>query len=430
MSNQLMEIEHFVVLMLENRSFDHMLGYLSLEGGRQDVDGLTGNEVNNYGGKSYKPQRMNSLTTEVDPCHDWDCVQEQLKSSNGGFVKNYAGYVTAHPEIIMNYYNAEDLPVFDHLAHQFCVCDRWFSPIPGPTHPNRAYALAGTSAGIKENFGRAQLLSGQGWEAKTIFEFLPDEVTWRYYSHDIAALRFFKKYRSLLVEEIDKIDKFFDNAEAGTLPNVSWIDPDFGIAAYPGAPNDDHPPHDVRHTQNLVSKVYNALINAGNDLWSKTLFVVTYDEHGGFYDHVSPQQWSPADDYDEFKRYGVRVPAFVISPWIGRQTAYGSQSHQLQSRDVIFDHTSILKTILKRFCTPNGGTPPNMSARVDAANDLSGLLTETQPRIDCSAAPIIENVPVTFKDLFLMAGPETEWQESLQVLVGEATANGVPPNKL
>jgi phospholipase C len=273
-------------------------------------------------------------------------------------------------------------------------------------------------------------LSGKGWEAQTIFEVLPNEVTWRYYSHDIAALRFFKKYQRRLVEEIDKIDKFFDSAAAGTLPNVSWIDPDFGLTVYPGPPNDDHPPHDVRHTQNLVSKVYNALINAGNDLWSKTLFVVTYDEHGGFYDHVSPQQWSPADDYNEFKRYGIRVPAFVISPWVGRQKAYGSQSHHLQSREVIFDHTSILKTILRRFCTPNGSIPPNMTARVDAANDLSGLLTETHPRIDYSTAPIIENVPVPIKDRISFDETKPEWQESLQVLADEAMANGVPPNKL
>jgi phospholipase C len=103
MSNQLMKIEHIIVLMLENRSFDHMLGYLSLEGRRKDVDGLIGNEANNYKGKFYKPQRMNSPISEVDPCHDWDCVQEQLKGSNGGFIKNYANYVIDHPEIVMNY---------------------------------------------------------------------------------------------------------------------------------------------------------------------------------------------------------------------------------------------------------------------------------------------------------------------------------------
>ncbi|MBC7912350.1 MAG: hypothetical protein H7Y30_17720 [Pyrinomonadaceae bacterium] len=430
MSDQLKDIDHIVVLMLENRSFDHMLGYLSLEGGRQDVDGLTGNEVNHHNGNSHKPQRMASAIMNGDPCHEWDCVKEQLDNQNGGFVKNYAKHIINNPHFIMNYFNAADVPVFDHLAREFSICDRWFCSLPGPTQPNRAYALAGTSESIKENFSPQQLIMGNGWAAPTIFELLPNNVTWRYYSHDIAGLRFFKKFRTQLVPQIDKIDKFFDAAEDGNLPNVSWIDPDFGIAAYPGAPNDDHPPHDMRHGQNLVSKVYNALLNAGNSQWSKTLLIVTYDEHGGFYDHVSPRQFTPADSDPEFQKYGVRVPAFVVSPWAARQTAYGSQQHHLQPDEVLFDHTSVLKTILRRFCTPAGGATPSMTPRVDAANDLSNLLTEQQPRTDCTPAPLIPNVPVAFKDLFLMDGPETELQEELQVLVGEATANGVPPSKL
>lgn len=430
MNDQLMQINHIVVLMLENRSFDHMLGYLRLDGGRQDVDGLTGNEVNHHMGNPHKPQRMASPIMNGDPCHEWDCVKEQLDNQNGGFVENYANHVVNNPEIIMNYFNAADVPVYDHLAREFSICDRWFCPIPGPTQPNRAYALAGTSESIKTNFTPQELLMGSGWTAPTIFQFLPNDVTWRYYSHDIAGLRFFKKYRTQLVPQIDKIDKFFDAAENGNLANVSWIDPDYGIGAYAGAPNDDHPPHDMRHGQNLVSKVYNALLNAGNSQWSKTLLVVTYDEHGGFYDHVSPRQFDPADSDVEFKQYGPRVPAFLVSPWVARQRAYGSQSHHLQPNKVLFDHTSILKTILRRFCTPAGGTTPSMTPRVAAANDLSVLLTEQQPRMDCTTAPLIPNVPVAFKDLFLMDGPETELQEQLQVLVGEATANGVPPSKL
>jgi phospholipase C len=373
---------------------------------------------------------MTSPITDIDPCHEWECVEEQLQNNNGGFVKNYGKYVVNNPQLIMNYYTAEDVPVFDHLAAEFAVCDRWFSSIPGPTQPNRAYSLAGTSEGMKHNVGKRGLLAGEGWNARTIFEFLPPGVTWQYYSHDIAGLRFFNQYRRELVSQIDKIDRFFDSAAAGTLPNVSWIDPDFGMSIYPGAPNDDHPPHDVRHGQNLVSNVYNSLLKAGNQQWSKTLLVVVYDEHGGFYDHVSPQQWTPADDHVEFQRYGVRVPAFVISPWVGKQTAYGSQSHHLQPNEVVFDHTSILKTILRRFCTPAGGAIPSMSGRVDGANDLSGLLTEDQPRPDCGLAPLIPDVPVSFKDLFTMDGPESELQESLQVLAGDATMHGVPPNKL
>jgi phospholipase C len=430
MSHQLDQIEHIVVLMLENRSFDHMLGYLRLEAGRQDVDGLTGNESNDDAeGNTHKPKRMASAIMNGDPCHDWDCVKEQLDNNNGGFITNYAQHVASHPEFIMNYYNATDVPVYDHLAREFTICDRWFCSMPGPTQPNRAYALAGTAESIKRNFTPKELVLGGGWTAPTIFEFLPNTVSWKYYSHDIAGLRFFKKYRARLVPQIDKVDEFFEAAKNGRLPNVSWIDPDYGIAAYPGAPNDDHPPHDMRHGQNLVRNVYNALLNSPQ--WSKTLLVVTYDEHGGFYDHVSPRQFTPADSDTEFQKYGPRVPAFIVSPWAARQKAYGSQSHHLQSNEVLFDHTSILRTILRRFCTPPGGTTPGMTPRVKAANDLSVLLTEQQPRTDCTAAPAVPNLPQpSVKDLFLMNGPETDLQAELQVLAGEATANGVPPSKM
>lgn len=431
MSDQLNQIEHIVVLMMENRSFDHMLGYLShpVEGRlRTDVDGLTGNELNEYGGTPYPPRRMASAILNDDPCHEWECVKKQLDGPNGGFIESYGTVAAKNPEFIMNYFNASDVPVYDHLAREFSISDRWFCSIPGPTQPNRAYALAGTSESIKTNFTPQQLALGGGWTAPTIFQYLPNNVSWRYYSHDIAGLRFFKKYRAALVPQIDKIDKFVTAAAQGALPNVAWIDPDYGIGIYPGSPNDDHPPHDMRHGQNLVSKVYNALLNSPQ--WSKTLLVVVYDEHGGFFDHVSPRQFTPVDSDPEFAQYGPRVPAFLVSPWVKRGAAYGSDSHNRQPPEVLFDHTSILRTILRRFCTPEGGTTPSMTPRVAAANDLSVFLTETQPRTDCTAAPLIPNVPVAFKDHFLMDGPESDFQRQLQVLVGEATANGVPPNKL
>ena len=424
---QLNQIEHIVVLMLENRSFDHMLGYLSLptaQGGkaRKDVDGLTGNEKNmDSKGTSFPVARMASAIMNGDPCHEWDCVEEQLKNNNGGFVRNYEKVVVSNPEFIMHYFTGADVPVFDHLASDFCICDRWFCSLPGPTQPNRAYSLAGTSDSRKTNFSPKELLLGQGFLGKTIFEVLPANA-WKIYSHDIAALRFFKKFRAKVVPQIDKVTQFFNDAKSGTLAKVSWIDPDFGITVFAGPPNDDHPPHDSRHCQNLVSNVYNALLDGPN--WSKTLLIVTYDEHGGYYDHVSPRQFTPEDDDPDFKFYGVRVPAFLISPWVGKQVAFGSNTHGLAAQDLLFDHTSILKTILKRF---GGGT---MTARVNAANDLSALLTETSARTDCTRAPLIPNVPVSFKDLFLIEADRSEFQNQLDAMVANASANGVPPGNL
>jgi phospholipase C len=430
---QLSQIDHIVVLMLENRSFDHMLGYLSLPPalggkGRTDVDGLKGTETNDdQNGVPFPVMRMASPIMNGDPCHEWDCVEEQLSNNNGGFLTNYSKVVVSNPEFILHYFTGADVPVYDHLAREFSICDRYFCSLPGPTQPNRAYSLAGTSDSKKNNFTSKELLAGKGFEGKTIFEFLPANVSWKAYSHDIASLRFFKKFRVKLVPQIDKITKFFADAKSGTLPNVSWIDPDFGIAVFPGPPNDDHPPHDMRHCQNLVSDVYNALLASPN--WEKTLLIVTYDEHGGYYDHVSPRKFTPLDDDPEFAFYGVRVPAFVISPWAAKQGAYGTNTNGIPAEELIFDHASILRTILKRFATDASGTLA-MTRRVDTANDLSALLTESAPRKDCKPAPRIPGVPVSLKDTFLLEADQSELQESLDAMVKQATVNGVPPDKL
>jgi len=409
-----------------------MLGYLSLPPalggkGRTDVDGLTGNETNeDENGTSFPVQRMTSPIMPRDPCHEWDCVEEQLSGNNGGFLRNYAKVVVSNAESILHFFTGADVTVFDHLAKDFCVCDRWFCSLPGPTQPNRAYALAGTSDSRKENIKPKDLLLGKGFEGRTIFEMLPQNVSWKFYSHDIASLRFFRKFSVKLVPNIDKITKFLSDAKAGLLPNVSFIDPDFGISVFAGPPNDDHPPHDMRHGQNLVSEVYNALVDSPN--WAKTLLIVTYDEHGGFYDHVSPRQFTPADNDPVFTKYGVRVPALLVSPWVGKEVAFGSSTHGLQPNELIFDHTSILRTILRRFTNPNA-VPP-MTARVNAANDLSALLTESSPRTDATRAPSIPNVPVSLKDIFLMGEEKSEFQVELDMMVARARAEGVPPDKL
>jgi len=427
----LKEINHIVVLMLENRSFDHMLGYLRLKGNRPDIDGLTGKEVNEYPkGTPHKPKLSTETAFSPDPHHDWDNVNAQLDNNNGGFISDFATYnpIPDKPERVMNYHDASRVTSLDQLAKQFCVCDRWFSSVPGATQPNRMYALAGESGGKKNNLPTSTLLTG-GWKVKPIYQFLPKNVSWRHYSHDIASLRFIKGYQGL-VPEIDKINQFYARAQQGQLTNISWIDPDFGTLIYPGPPNDDHPPHDIANGQNLVRKVYNALLNGPQ--WKKTLLIVVYDEHGGFYDHVSPRQWTPTDDREEFRKYGVRVPALVISPWVGKQVAYGSKEN------VVFDHTSILKTILKRFATP----ATRMTARVDAANDLGVLLTQTKPRTDCNAIPDLP-FTIAFEDRFmvlksatpakarrLVRRPPSELEQSMQALADKAIAQGVPPEKL
>jgi phospholipase C len=292
----LAKIEHVVVLMLENRSFDHMLGHLSLEAGRDDVDGLRSGLSNTYKGKRYPIRHLHrtALTKPEDPCHGGACVAEQVANGMGGFVANYA---TSRPEaphvdLVMGYYDGADLPTYDHLAREFAVCDRWFSSVPGATWPNRLYAVAGRAAGSKDP-KKIPIYDVPSF----VRQLDKAHVSWRWYTHDVATLRFSDGHyllghdshfayfdrRSLLARR-----NFLDDAHDGKLAAVSWIDPNFYDVSFvgPSGSNDDHPPSDIKAGQELVLKTYTALVNSPN--WQKTMLVITYDEHGGFYDHVEP----------------------------------------------------------------------------------------------------------------------------------------------
>jgi phospholipase C len=395
------KIDHIVVLMLENRSFDSMLGYLSLEGVREDIDGLKGQEKNAYGGTPYPVHHLTRTAWNgelEDPCHGPACIDLQI--SNGamsGFVQSYAEYLAglepggvlpagADIGLVMGYFNADDLPVYDHLAREYCVCNRWFSSVAGATWPNRLYSLAGCAAADRED------ASPPLYNLPTFVRHLERAgIDWRWYSYDPGTLRLvdgryrlshhrnfaYVDRRKLSVRErlaetaLQEEGSFLDDAAAGTLPAVSWIDPHFkDIRVFGPDSNDDHPPSDVLAGQALVLDVYHALQNSPN--WGKTLFLITYDEHGGIYDHVAPPSGIPDDSSDlDFHRYGVRVPAIVVSPWVAAGFA--------TPPELVFDHTSIIKTILLRFCR-QGDQIPDMGQRVTAANHLGTLLTEPQPR--------------------------------------------------
>jgi phospholipase C len=396
------QVDHIVVLMLENRSFDHMLGYLSLEGGRADIDGLppAPDQVNAHEGITYAIHHLGrtKLSTEVeDPGHSGPDVAEQLADNNTGFAANFAKhaahYVEKHggpmpdPGLVMGYYNADDLPVYNFLAEHFTVCDRWFSSVPGATWPNRLYAVTGQAQGSHED------LNPPLYELPSFCRFLDQEkVDWRWYSSEPASLRmidpeyrlshherfsFFDKRKlsakqKLVGELLEEGPSFLDDAASDQLPTVSWIDPHFKDA-HMLAPdsNDDHPPEDVTAGQDLVLSVYHALRRS--KAWEKTLLLITYDEHGGFFDHVSPPP-APDDDPD-FRRYGVRVPALVVSPLV----AAGSTAKDAAGERVLFDHTSIIKTLLLRHCLDAEGTIPDLGARVNSANHLGELLL-AEPR--------------------------------------------------
>ena len=416
-SSHLDRIENIVVLMMENRSFDQMLGYLK-RAGMPEVDGLQGDEVNYSGGIRYPSYPFAPGETAfrlpgkdvkaLDPCHSRSCVAEQLAGGNGGFVRSFIK--TKKPpvdkrKIVMGHYTAEQLPVYDFLARQFCVCDAWHCSIAGDTWPNRLFALAGTDEpepighepGPLRRFLRwiagVPFLKGLGnapiFEAEAFTRQLRDG-DWRWYSHDPATLRaadgayrdfrklnrdnfafFDRKKVSVLTEALESPivggNSFLDDAAAGRLRPVSWIDPNFvDLGVLDPNSDDDHPPSDVRAGQALVLEIYEALVNSPQ--WENTMLVIVYDEHGGFYDHVEPPA-APADGSGR-EHLGVRVPALVVGPRV-REGVYKET----------LEHASLPRTILGRFGRPPEQALAAMPASVQSARDLGGVLLES-PRRD------------------------------------------------
>jgi len=412
--SNLSNIKHIVVLTMENRSFDHMLGYLSLPQsaggmGRTDVDGLKGGEFNFYNGINYPsfPLDPGDTAFAPDPSHSYGPVFHQINADvdmagdgmpgtgkMNGFVKSYAIDARGGDgSRIMGYHTALNVPVYDALTRDFGISHRWFAAHPGPTFSNRFYELT----------GRLNLASGLNndtfpipentWEFsnsspltpvfnKTIFDHLTDyhdhiekAFTWKYYENGYCFLRFFSKYTfddTNIVSMNDPLRGFFADAKNGTLPSVSFIDPHY-IELPPNA-DCDGPVADIKAGQLLVRKVVDAVVTSPR--FSNTLLIITYDEHGGFYDHVPPPEAVRFSDESPIKTYGVRVPAFFISPWIKAGSVFGHDA-SAGGQPLYFDHTSILKTIARRFMTKD---PPYMGPRYAAANDLTSVLSQTWRR--------------------------------------------------
>jgi phospholipase C len=375
----LANIDHIVVLTQENRSFDHMLGYLSLpleKGGmgRRDVDGLKGGEFNMFNGRKIQSFRLAAGDTifSPGPPNSSEGVATQVNGGKmDGFVQAQAdesGPATAHR--VMGYHTADNVPTYDSLARDFAICHRWFAPHPGPTFPNRFYELT----------GRPNIDPWGAWEyantsplrpalTDTIFDLLSErQVSWTYFEHSYCFLRFFERHTfdSQNVVSYDDPERgFVALAQSGALPSVSFVDPHF--VDYPPNSFCDEPPSDIRNSQPFIRSLVEAV--AAGPKWDKTLLIITYDEHGGFYDHVPPVAAAKVSP-EMLPTTGVRVPCFVVSPWVKGGAVFGSNA-------LHFDHTSILKTIARRFMSTN---PPYMGARYAAAHDLSEVLgTQIRP---------------------------------------------------
>jgi phospholipase C len=377
-------IKHIVVLMLENRSFDNLLGRLYPKS--DTFDGLSGNEFNlDVGGERILVNNLPGTSTDVmttpdpNPGEHWTDINEQLFETTdpapgaiptmGGFVRNYMKQTRRRgqydPKRIMHYFTPEQVPVISQLARQFAVSDRWFAAAPTQTWPNRFFVHTGTANGYENNAP-----PHFPYLMPTIFDRLDsmDPTNgWRIYFHDVAqsaSLARLWRIRS----RFSRFATFREHAALGTLPSYSFIEPDF--LPYLGRQNDQHPPTSVAAGEQLLADVYNSLRQG--PAWTSTLLIVVFDEHGGCYDHVPPPiavspSRSPTTPFN-FDRYGVRVPALVISPYIPAGLVLRSAGPRP------FDHTSIIATLRKRFAL---GAP--LSERDAVAPTIETALTLPQP---------------------------------------------------
>jgi phospholipase C len=388
-------IDTVVVLLMENRSFDHLLGSLRTDQAyaqKDVIEGLRGTETNpSPTGEPVQVWKMANFTPE-DPPHDWDPVHAQWnQGANDGFVKAHAG---ASESEVMGFHDRSQIPFYYWLADNFTVCDHWFCSVLGPTWPNRYYMHATSSNGKKDNTPGNEppntiwdRLKARGQNFKNYFD---GPVPW--FAGGFLGKLFTNNPTA-------GIAQFFKDAQAGTLPRFSLIDPDFTA-------NDDHPSHDIMRGQAFVASVYKAL--AASPQWSRCLFVVTYDEHGGFYDHVPPP--AAEDENPEFAHLGFRVPALVIGPTVRR----GHVNTQ------VLEHSSVAATLRTRFGIES------LSKRMDAANDLSSCIDPA--RYKNPSPPPADPPPMTMsltRALTQGVGQSSQPQLDAMVASGEIPAEFV-----
>ena len=391
MAGALDKLKHVVVLMMENRSFDHMLGALKAQDPR--IDGLSGNEANpDTTGAMIKVEPLAEYQSQLDPDPDHHFPGVDIQLFNGtqgnprvpnmqGFIRDYFTQTkdVNHSQKIMYYFPPEKVPVITTLARKYAVFNRWFSSIPGPTICNRAFAHFGTS------FGKVDLnVFYLGDPYLSIYErMLHAGRTAKVYYYDqqssTMALVFLLKNQPNLFATYDQ---FIADCKAGTLPEYSFIEPNYNDHDGDGGEelaSDQHPDHNVQAGEIFIASVYNA-IRENPTLWESTALLVVYDEHGGIYDHVPPPACMP-DGFTAsgdatgtgapfaFDRLGVRVPAVLISPWIPEATVVDGRT---------FEHASIPATVTKFFLESYDPRSP----REKNADTFLDLLSLAAPRTD------------------------------------------------
>lgn len=394
-------IQHVFVLMLENRSFDHLFAL----SGIPEIVAATSANANSYSGVTYAfgggaPTRM-----PTDPGHEFVDVVEQLGGAgvqfqrgqpyppvdNAGFVANYATTRTEGPtpqsgdvdDVMRGVDVRTQSPTLYRLATQFVLCDGWHSSMPGPTWPNRYFLHGASAAGLDHSPTRIEMgewegLDGFVYPKGSIFDAL-GKGSYRLYQDHLGDPRGripqVASIKDISFHDVDDLAHFEADLASGYTARYTFIEPSYGDVVNDSYENgsSQHPMDGLAAGDQLVARVYDAIRNS--PLWDRSLLVILYDEHGGFYDSVRPGPAIPPNDGAAatlnasgfgFDVYGVRVPAIVVSPWVEQ----GKVDHTL------YDHSSVLATLERLFALQP------LTDRDRHANDLLSLITRTC-RQDC-----------------------------------------------
>eukprot|EP01128_Nolandella_sp_AFSM9_P005375 TRINITY_DN2580_c2_g1_i1.p1 TRINITY_DN2580_c2_g1~~TRINITY_DN2580_c2_g1_i1.p1 ORF type:complete len:514 (+),score=138.43 TRINITY_DN2580_c2_g1_i1:24-1544(+) len=419
-------IDTVVVLMLENRSFDHMLGYLNTL--NPEIDGLTGKESQLWNVQKPSEGKVTVKNTSpyisgMDPDHSTNSTTFKIygnmeKMTNpapmNGFA-NWEAYMRdeafkgkdkAAPIVplgeVINMFTPERVPVISALAQEFALFDQFHASVPGPTHPNRLFSMSATSAGSTTND-----VPVGGFKQDTIFDRVLDAgLEWNIFFHDVSWALMLSTLRTS--ESMDRIQDwsfFLSRAKEGTLPHYSFLEPQCGPNPWTGVPaSDQHPDHDVRAGERLIKETYEAI--RASPKWNSTLLIVTYDEHGGFYDHVAPPAegvpnpdgihpypYSPLFNFD---RLGVRIPFIAVSPWI--QKGHVEHKGKGPTPTSAYELSTIPAMVHKLL-----GTKSFLTKRDAWASTFEHLLEErSSPRTDCPMklpeAPAVEAFGIEFQE--------------------------------
>lgn len=394
-------IQHVFVLMLENRSFDHLFALSGIPG----IVAATSANTNMVGGAVYPfgggaPDQM-----PTDPGHEFTDVVQQLCGTgvrfqagqayppidNSGFAANYATTTSEGTppssadigNIMLGIDTRTRAPSLYQLATEFVLCDGWHASLPGPTWPNRYFLHGASSAGLDHSPTSVEMdtwsaFGGFPYPKGSIFDAL-GEGNYRLYQDGtgspLGRVPQVASLKGISFFDVDDLSHFEDDLQSGYTARYTFIEPGYGDIVHDTfeGGSSHHPLDGLSGGDQLVARVYNAIRNS--PLWESSMLIILYDEHGGFYDSVKPGAATPPNDGApatlntdgfRFDVYGVRVPAIVVSPWVAR----GQVDH------TVYDHSSVLATVERLFGLPA------LTDRDRAANDLHSLVTATC-RTDC-----------------------------------------------